>query len=78
MGVTVNHWLAEFESQMRSQIYNEDYMSAKKDSKRDPMKTKTGKPKLGPLNVEQLTKMLENCRPKHKGKIERAIASRSK
>lgn len=53
-------------------------MSAKKDSKRDPMKTKTGKPKLGPLNVEQLTKMLETCRPKHKGKIERAIASRSK
>jgi hypothetical protein len=53
-------------------------MSVKKDSKRDPMKTKTGKIRLGPLNVEQLTKMLETCRPKHKGKIERAIASRNK
>ena len=53
-------------------------MSAKKDSKRDPMKTKTGKPKLGPLNVEQLTKMLETCRPKHKNKIQRAIDSRIK
>ncbi len=53
-------------------------MSAKKESKRDPMKTKTGKPKLGPLNVEQLTKMLETCRPKHRMKIERAIANRTK
>ena len=53
-------------------------MSAKKDSKRDPMKTKTGKPKLGPLNVEQLTKMLETCRSKHKNKIQRAIDSRIK
>lgn len=53
-------------------------MSVKKESKRDPMKTKTGKPKLGPLNVAQLTQMLETCRPKHRGKIQRAIASRSK
>jgi hypothetical protein len=53
-------------------------MSKAKDSKRDPMKTKTGKPKLGPLNVEQLTKMLESCRPKHRMKIQRAIALRTK
>jgi hypothetical protein len=57
---------------------NEENMSVKKDSKRDPMKSKTGKPHLGPLNIEQLTKMLENCRPRHKNKIQRAIASRTK
>jgi len=56
----------------------EENMSVKKDSKRDPMKSKTGKPHLGPLNIEQLTKMLETCRPKHKNKIQRAIASRTK
>ena len=56
---------------------NEENM-ATKESKRDPMKTKTGKPKLGPLNVTQLTAMLEHCRPKHKNKIQRAIASRTK
>ena len=69
---------AWFESKVDSQIYIEDCMSAKKESKRDPMKTKTGKTRLGPLNVEQLTKMLETCRPKHRGKIQRAIDSRSK
>lgn len=53
-------------------------MSAKKDSKRDPMKTKTGKPRLGPLNVEQLNKLLESARPKNRAKIQRAIDSRSK
>jgi hypothetical protein len=53
-------------------------MSKAKDSKRDPMKTKTGKTRLGPLSVAQLTAMLENCRPKHKNKIQRAIASRTK
>ena len=53
-------------------------MSKAKDFKRDPMKTKTGKTRLGPLNVEQLTKMLETCRPKHRNKIQRAIASRTK
>ena len=39
----------------------------------DPMKHKSGKPRLGPLNVEQLRKMLESARPKHKAKIERRI-----
>ena len=53
-------------------------MSVKKDSKRDPMKTKTGKTKLGPLNVEQLNKLLESARPKHVAQIKRAIASKTK
>jgi hypothetical protein len=53
-------------------------MSVKKDSKRDPMKTKTGKTRLGPLNVEQLNKLLESARPKHVMKIKRAIASKTK
>jgi hypothetical protein len=52
-------------------------MSVKKDSKRDPMKTKTGKTRLGPLNVEQLNKLLESARPRHVMKIKRAIASKT-
>lgn len=39
----------------------------------DPMKHKTGKPRLGPLNVAQLTKLLESARKKHRAKIQRAI-----
>jgi hypothetical protein len=39
----------------------------------DPMKHKTGKPRLGPLNVAQLTKLLETARKKHKAKIQRAL-----
>jgi hypothetical protein len=39
----------------------------------DPMKHKTGKPRLGTLNVEQLTKLLESARKKHRAKIQRAI-----
>ncbi len=39
----------------------------------DPMKHKTGKPRLGPLTVEQLTKLLESARKKHRAKIQRAI-----
>ncbi len=39
----------------------------------DPMKYKTGKPRLGPLTVEQLTKMLATARPKHRAKIQRAL-----
>jgi hypothetical protein len=39
----------------------------------DPMKHKTGKPRLGPLTVEQLTKLLESARKKHRVKIQRAI-----
>jgi hypothetical protein len=38
--------------------------------KGDPMKTKTGKTRLGPLNIEQLNKILEtSSRPKDKAKI---------
>ncbi len=44
-----------------------------KNNKRDPMKTKTGKIRLGPLNLKQLNEMLETCRPKHKLKIQRRI-----
>ncbi|MEI7532086.1 MAG: hypothetical protein WCK52_09170 [Betaproteobacteria bacterium] len=41
----------------------------------DSMKTKTGKPKLGPLNLAQLTKLSENSqKPKEKAKIARAIS----
>jgi hypothetical protein len=39
----------------------------------DPMKHKTGKPRLGPMNVEQLTKLLESARPKHRAKIQRVL-----
>jgi hypothetical protein len=46
---------------------------AAKNVKRDPMKTKTGKTRLGPLSVNQLTELLNTCRPKHKMKIERRI-----
>lgn len=38
--------------------------------KGDPMKTKTGKTRLGPLSLTQLKEMLEKTsRPKDKGKI---------
>lgn len=46
---------------------------AAKSFKRDPMKTKTGKTRLGPLNVKQLNELLGSCRPKHKMKIQRRI-----
>ena len=43
----------------------------------DPHKTKTGKTRLGPLNVAQLTEMLaQNTKPKLKPRIERALAKR--
>ncbi len=42
--------------------------------KGDPMKTKTGKPRLGPLSLTQLKEMLEkSSRPKDKGKIRNRI-----
>jgi hypothetical protein len=46
---------------------------AAKSFKRDPMKTKSGKIRLGPLNIKQLNEMLGTCRPKHKMKIQRRI-----
>jgi hypothetical protein len=45
-----------------------------KNRKNDPMVTKTGKTRLGPLNTAQLTKLMEaSTKPKEKGKILRAM-----
>jgi hypothetical protein len=45
-----------------------------KNRKNDPMLTKTGKARLGPLNTAQLTKLLEgSTKPKEKSKILRAL-----
>jgi hypothetical protein len=49
-----------------------------KTRKANPMFTKTGKPRLGPLNVEQLTKLLSDSRKKNKPKIQREIDTRQK
>lgn len=50
---------------------------AQKSRKSNPMLTKTGKPRLGPLNVEQLSKLLDGARKKHIPKIKKAIARKS-
>jgi hypothetical protein len=44
-------------------------------SKANPMQTRNGRPRLGPLNIEQLTKILENSstRKKTKAKIQNRI-----
>lgn len=43
------------------------------------MLTKTGKTRLGPLNLVQLKELLEkSSRPKDKAKIERALVARKK
>jgi len=48
-----------------------------RNRKNDPMLTKTGKPRLGPLNVEQLNKLLEaSNKAKQKDKIRREISRR--
>jgi hypothetical protein len=45
-----------------------------KNRKSNSMLTKTGKARLGPLNVAQLTKLLESStKPKEKDKIQRAL-----
>ncbi len=45
-----------------------------RNRKNDPMLTKTGKARLGPLNIAQLTKMLEtSTKPKDKNKLQRAL-----
>lgn len=41
--------------------------------KADPMRTHSGKVRLGPLNVQQLTNMLKSARPKNRAKIQRRI-----
>jgi hypothetical protein len=48
--------------------------SNQKTRKADPMRTKNGNPRLGPLNVPQLEKMLESARKRHVMKITRRIA----
>jgi hypothetical protein len=46
-----------------------------RNRKNDPMLTKTGKTRLGPLNVAQLNKLLEtSTKPKDKDKILRALS----
>lgn len=44
-------------------------------SKANPMQTRNGRPRLGPLNIEQLTKILENSstRKKTKAKVQNRI-----
>lgn len=47
--------------------------------KANPMTTRTGKPRLGPLNVKQLEALLEKTQIKKiKAKIRNAIARKSK
>ena len=47
---------------------------AQKNRLSDPNKTKTGKIKLGPLNIKQLENMLtKSPRPKEKSKIENRL-----
>ena len=48
--------------------------SGQKSRRADPMRTKNGKERLGPLNVAQLEKLLTNTRKKHVAKITRRIA----
>jgi hypothetical protein len=51
---------------------------AVKESK-DPMKTKTGKTRLGPLNIKQLHDLLEKTsKAKEKGKIQTRIRTLEK
>jgi hypothetical protein len=48
-----------------------------RNRKNDPMVSKTGKAKLGPLTVTQLNKLLESsAKPKEKAKIQRALNKR--
>jgi hypothetical protein len=49
-----------------------------RNRKNDPMLTKTGKARLGPLNVAQLTKLLESAtKPKIKDKVRRELSKRA-
>jgi len=44
-----------------------------KSRKADPMRTKNGRERLGPLNVAQLEKLLTGARKKNQAKITRRI-----
>ena len=48
--------------------------SGQKSRKADPMRTKNGKERLGPLNIAQLEKLLTGARKKNVAKITRRIA----
>ena len=48
--------------------------TGQKSRKADPMRTKNGRERLGPLNVAQLEKLLTNARKKNVAKISRRIA----
>ena len=48
--------------------------TGQKARKSDPMRTKNGRERLGPLNVAQLEKLLTSARKKHVMKITRRIA----
>jgi hypothetical protein len=48
--------------------------SNQKTRKADPMRTKNGHTRLGPLNVLQLEKLLATARKRHVMKITRRIA----
>ena len=47
--------------------------TGQKSRKSDPMRTKNGKERLGPLNIAQLEKLLTNARKKNVSKITRRI-----
>ena len=47
--------------------------SGQKSRKADPMRTKNGKERLGPLNITQLEKLLSSARKKNIAKIQRRI-----
>ena len=48
--------------------------SGQKTRTGNPMMTKNGNPRLGPLNIEQLEKLAGNARKKHIMKIQRRIS----
>ena len=47
---------------------------AAKSKTANPMLTRNGKARLGPLNIAQLSKLLDGARKKHKPQILRRIA----
>jgi hypothetical protein len=53
--------------------------TSQKNRKADPNKTKNGRVRLGPLNLKQLTDMLDkSSRPKERAKIQRRIQTLTK
>ena len=45
----------------------------KKKKKVDPLRTRTGKLRLGPMGIKQLESMLASCQPKHRYRIQKRI-----